>query len=353
MKPREIDTASWKNIAFTYPTHIPTMITPEERNYLYWLGQSTWTGKGIAIEIGSWLGGSTACLALGMKDSGRQCNKHLKVFDNFIWQEFMADRAPLPIKPGDSFEPFFRKNIQDFHDCVEHHARQLPDSAATPGQGDTQTPIPYLETMYREPVELLFVDGAKSWFAMLYLMKTVNPNLVPGLSYLVFQDYKYWGTYWVPAITTILEQYFEPVHNVINGCTFTLRLKKSIPAQALEDIQPDIKKLNTREIITAIDNAADRLLQMGDPVGAIQVRLGKVRLLIQQEKKEQAIQTFKKIQSSWKASFPNLQLERARDILFNETSIKVPPPLSHRTQRFVKKTWNKTKRVIRPFIFWR
>ena len=44
------------------------MLSPEECQYLYWLGRSAWTGQGDVVEIGPWLGGSTVCLAAGMRE---------------------------------------------------------------------------------------------------------------------------------------------------------------------------------------------------------------------------------------------------------------------------------------------
>ncbi len=103
------------------------MISAEEQRYLYWLGRSGWTGEGDVVEIGPWLGGSTSCLASGMQASGHDARRRLQVFDNFVWREFMATRAPLPIRPGDSFETFFLENVSAYGDIIESHVRALPD----------------------------------------------------------------------------------------------------------------------------------------------------------------------------------------------------------------------------------
>jgi predicted O-methyltransferase YrrM len=84
---------AWKWVRVTYPSEIPTMLQPEETQYLYWLGQSVWTSDGIVLEIGPWLGGSTMCLAAGMHASDRPAAGRLHAVDNFLWREFMAARA--------------------------------------------------------------------------------------------------------------------------------------------------------------------------------------------------------------------------------------------------------------------
>ena len=97
-----METQAWIDVPFALPSAIPTMISDEERRYLYWLAARVWSGSGDIVEIGPWLGGSTYCLAAGMCDSGHRVAGRLKVFDNFIWRDFMADRAPLELRPGDS-----------------------------------------------------------------------------------------------------------------------------------------------------------------------------------------------------------------------------------------------------------
>jgi len=216
-----VKTKQWSKLNFRYPDIIPTMISREEKRYLYWLGKSFWSGKGVVVEIGPWLGGSTVCLAMGMKESNHNSYKHLKVFDNFIWREFMQERAKLSISSGDSFESFFLKNLSNYRDVVEHYKRALPDEVIV---GDRESAgirfaekdeVPILKSSFNDPVDILFIDGAKSYNGMLYLLKTFHKNFIPQKTYFVCQDYKYHGTYWVPAIITKLRNYLKPVHNIL------------------------------------------------------------------------------------------------------------------------------------------
>lgn len=158
----------WKHVHFDYPDNIPTMISAEEKRYLYWLGSFAWKGLGKVVEIGPWLGGSTTCLAAGMRVSDQNSTKLLHGFDNFLWSEFMADRVALPIDPGKSSEPFFLKNIKSYKDIVELHRRALPDEVidsnieAVNQRFSDDEKIPILDDFTDGPVEILFIDGAKS-----------------------------------------------------------------------------------------------------------------------------------------------------------------------------------------------
>ena len=123
----KVEEKAWQKTQYTYPETVPTMISREEKQYLYWLTKSLWMGMGSVVEIGPWLGGSTVCLAAGMKTSGNNTRNRLHVYDNFIWREFMSGRAQLPLESGDSFETFFLKNIKPYSEIVNHHVMALPD----------------------------------------------------------------------------------------------------------------------------------------------------------------------------------------------------------------------------------
>jgi hypothetical protein len=53
----------WNGIRFRLPPTIPSMISAEERRYLYWLASENWKCEGHIVEVEPWLGGSTYCLA--------------------------------------------------------------------------------------------------------------------------------------------------------------------------------------------------------------------------------------------------------------------------------------------------
>ena len=137
------------------------MITREERKYLFWLGSTQWKGTGAIVEIGPWLGGSTACLAEGMIKSGHDSNKKLVVFDCFIWREFMADRAKLDLSTGDSFMPDFLENTKAFKSTIDAYQRSQIHGA--PNQAKLS---PAIETQNR-PSKTAFVSRFQNAFETL------------------------------------------------------------------------------------------------------------------------------------------------------------------------------------------
>ena len=328
-----MDHDSWNQVTFSYPNEIPTMISQEEKNYLYWLGQSFWKGLGSVIEIGPWLGGSTASLAAGMKASGRDCREQLHTYDNFIWRDFMAERAFLPIKAGESFHTFFLENIKDYEGIVKSYIRALPDEIIMSDEQASSTRfiesehIPIFEGVAQEQVEILFVDGAKSWRGMKHLLNVINIHLVPGKSYLVCQDYKYWGAYWVPIMMSRLGKYLKPVHNTLTGTTVTFQLVSKIPTIFIESLEDHVKAMHTDESLQNIEQASLLLTEDGDALGAMNLLLSKISFLSHQGHFNRAVEEFTKIQKTWPIALNIGQLERAREYLQNEKGIDISRPI--------------------------
>lgn len=324
---------AWKWVRFPYPREIPTMLQPEETQYLYWLGAQVWMNEGIVLEIGPWLGGSTICLAAGMHASDRPTEGRLHAVDNFLWREFMAVRAPLPIQLGESFEPFFLKNLETYRDIVVSHAATLPDETiegdheATAKRFASEAGVaPLDEAPGNGPIEILFIDGAKSWRGMAHLLRIVRERMVPGKTLLVCQDYKYWGTYWVPMMMSRLRRYLMPVHNVLGATTVTFRLDREIPLEVLDSLPDHVSDIPTNEGIKLINMARYMLFADLDLLGAANVSLCRVSFLAHQGKTDAAAVAFKQAQELWPAFVSSEQLERTRTYLKDEKGIDIRKP---------------------------
>lgn len=352
-----MNSSEWKNAVFPFPNHISTMISAEEKQYLYWLGGSVWRGKGLIVEIGPWLGGSTWCLAAGMKSSGHVTDKRLVVYDNFIWREFMSERAALDLKPGDSFQAEFLKNLSKYESVVDSYKRALPDETIASDQ-DAQSKRYVSDenvTLFEgvpgsETVEILFVDGAKSWLGLKHLLLNVSERLVPGQSILVCQDFKYWGNYWVPLLLTFLSDHLEPIHNVLSATTVTFRLTRAISRNDLEPLANHIAGVPTNDALTAIDRAAGMLRTNGDPLGSAHVKLGKVMFFSHQNKLDRAVDAFRESQANWPRVAETGQLERARKYLADSRSIYIAPSLAVRTLQPALYAARVAKRVAKRIL---
>jgi hypothetical protein len=343
----------WDSIEFDYPS-VPTMISREETRYLYWLAARYWTNSGHIIEIGPWLGGSTICLASGMRDRDQFPENKLHVFDNFIWRDFMAERASLPLRNGDSFQSKFEGNLASFGDLIRTHRRALPDdptpldklaeSLHTNESGNIET----LTWDLGEPVEILFVDGAKSWTGFKHLLQVFSESLIPGKSLLVCQDYKFWGSYWVPMMLEYFSEYFELVHNVAQN-TVSFMLNRAIPA-AMFDSLPGYRGLETKKGNELLERASQRLLKSGDQLGASILQACKIRYRINMGETDSAVELFRNLEAEWPLNSDCQTISQLRNWLREETGVYLPPTIRWRCVLNAQKLRNSAKWLRRQIV---
>lgn len=189
---------------------IPTMVAAEELSYLHWLGRTMWDGRTDVVEFGPWLGGTTTALATGMKRNPRRNPAaKLHTIDNFVWHRFMSERAPVSLPTGASFRSLLERNISDHLDLVVVHEARLPDD----GLGDIEFEEPirdrgsgvplFSSALVEGPIQVVFVDGAKSWHAFQHMLCELQ--LTP-YALLVLQDFQNWASYWVPMMISLLRE---------------------------------------------------------------------------------------------------------------------------------------------------
>jgi hypothetical protein len=78
-----------------------------------------------------------------------------------------------------------------------------------------------------DAIEIMFVDGAKSWPPMVRLLAETGPSFITNETLVVCQDYKYWGAYWLPIIVELLHERLRIVH-VLPENTLTFRVDAPI-----------------------------------------------------------------------------------------------------------------------------
>jgi hypothetical protein len=347
----------WRSVHFELPNTIPTMISAEERSYLYWLGRDFWTGRGEVIEMGPWLGGSTYSLAAGMAAKHPEAQRRLHVFDSFIWRPFMAQRARLPLEAGQSFRSYFERNLEPFRELLVVESKSLPDDKIT---GESLTALEQRVDIAESdvlrwtgaPIEILFVDGAKSWDGFLYLLKETAASLIPGVSLLVCQDYKHWGSYWVPAILELLGGHVRLVH-VLEQNTVTFQWIKPIETAELLRLADYASLLPSRGA-AALESAARRLEGLGDAEGASLLRLAEARYLGQRGARDDAIAQFRAVERVWSARFHQRGIDDTRRWLETLFSTSLPTSAllrarreSYRVLRYGRRLFAGVTRLIR------
>jgi hypothetical protein len=194
----EIVSKKWLEVKVPDTRPVKTMLLPEERKLLYFLASEHWEDRGSVIDAGCFVGGSTTALALGVRDrqqrTGVPPQRKIHSYDLFQAEEWtIGNLLPATFTPGQSFRPIFDENIRDIAELVEvHHG----DITSRPWAGG--------------PVEILFIDCAKTRQVCDFVTHQFFNALMPGRSIVIQQDYIWesWNA-WIHITMEYYSDYFR------------------------------------------------------------------------------------------------------------------------------------------------
>lgn len=225
-------------------TAVPTMLMESELRLLHHLAAEYYTGEGVIVDAGSFLGGSTVALADGLRRNAR-CRptvgeKPIHSYDRFEVEEWTRGQFfPWSTRAESSFRHLFDENTRPLSDLIQVHAGEITS-----------------QEWSGAPIEILFIDIAKYWTICDWVTWQFFPHLIPGKSIVVQQDYLYhqWNS-WLHVTMEFYSDYFEYVCDTeINSVAF-LNTKK-IPDAVLR--RHTVGSLSFDEQTALIDRAAGR-----------------------------------------------------------------------------------------------
>lgn len=212
------------------------MVGPQERACYYWLARHHATGRGVIVDAGSFLGASTFAFAAGAADAGRQdwngrpvvhAFDYFQVIDTYVGEAI--SRAKRPIAKGESYLDIFQAQTAAYAGLIQTH----------PGDFLRQT-------WPGDPVEILFVDVAKTPRLNGHVARLFYPALIPGHSVLIQQDYFHaWHPYIHIGMEYLAEE-FELLDDRVPHQSAVWQLIRPIPAEkilalAANALAPDLR----------------------------------------------------------------------------------------------------------------
>lgn len=192
---------------------VPTMLMDDELRLLSYLGDRCWTGEGIVVDAGCFLGGSTVALASGLRTglARRRMPESpvLYSYDLFRLEDWTRGiYFPESREAGESLRSAFDRNVEAFAPLLRVVEGNIMDSDPP-----------------AEPIEILFIDIAKHWTVCDWITEHMFPRLIPGRSVVVQQDYL-WGqsTGWLQVTMEYYRDEFEMLCDTrFNSVAFRLR----------------------------------------------------------------------------------------------------------------------------------
>jgi hypothetical protein len=203
----------WEARPMPAEARVPSMLTDLELNYLHWLAAAAYRGAGRVVELGCFLGGSTAALVTGLAANPR-ATAPLLTYDAFILDEWSNRFLPTPYRPGESFRPLFDIHLRDRLDRITVREGWIPTDLARADE-----PSLYPE---QEAIEILFIDAAKRPAVHHTILRCFGRHLADD-AIVVQQDFKDPNCYWLPLDMTALGDCVEPVDSIPWSATLSFR----------------------------------------------------------------------------------------------------------------------------------
>jgi len=231
---------------------VPTMLSESERKLLYALARDYAADDAAIVDGGCFLGGSSAALLCGVRDRAEPwTGPPVASYDKFrveaytVPQYFGDDPS---VRVGESFRLRYEKNVAGFgvpHTIYEGDIAEI----GWPGG----------------PIDVLFLDVAKSWKINDAILRDFFGSLVPGRSVVVHQDYGWGCMPWIPITVELM----GPSVRLIDGMEWgshVFFVEDDIPRELIER---GIRHLDHGQQLEILDSAIGRL--DGWPRGMIEI----------------------------------------------------------------------------------
>ena len=222
LKSGVVNVQPWRAPDAQAGSYAPGMLGLDERRLLYHLARNNYTGEGAVVELGAFCGASTCCLAAGLRDNPLAATRQVDSFDNFIASEpylvdFLRTQFRETVELGKSFEAVYRRSIAPFADRVRVHKGDLLDQT-WPAD---------------DPIEILFVDVAKTLALSGKVLTEFFTRLIPGKSLVIQQDFYHPTTFYLPVVMDFLSDYFTIIE-AGRDWSVVFKLETAIPLEKLE-----------------------------------------------------------------------------------------------------------------------
>jgi tetratricopeptide (TPR) repeat protein len=186
----------WSNLV---PDPPEGMLGGHEALMCYFFAKDAFHDLGVIVDAGSFLGKSAYFFAKGLRANPKYDPQRHRIhcFDNFRVNEssaveFIRHRFHKEMVFGDSIRALFDSQTVSVREMLEIHAGDFLKITWPP-----------------QPIEILFVDIAKTVSLCRRVAQVFFPCLIPGESIVIHQDYHH---PWLPHIHVVMEHladYFE------------------------------------------------------------------------------------------------------------------------------------------------
>jgi len=288
---------------------VPSMMSENERRFLFHIAKTYYTGAGYIVDAGTFLGASTACLGNGVARNQRLdeirnrwqspiISLELGITNGQMLLSFKRHGIGHDLTVGDSFGPLIENHIQGVRDLVE---LRLGDILET-GRIDDPTKGRKL------PIEILFLDVLKAPAISEFAAREYFPRLIPRRSLVIQQDYLSGDLPFIHVHQEYFASKFEYIGEISSSAIFRL-VHRITPDEvaALFDNPPD-----GETEISLVSRAAQRSI---DPYRRLIMSFAKLRKILNVRGLDEARQYLAFIESEYADQVAQQQFRRVQNVV--------------------------------------
>lgn len=225
-----------------FRAHLPSgekllgLTTKEEQAWCRWYGAEAWSGRGVIVEWGAWLGSLTTnyCAGLLANQQLPALGTLAYAYDLFRWEEWCEDQVrgtahAGKLAVGAPFDDYFR----DLH---RPYARFLDVRSADLAQVGWDGP----------PIELVVNDAVKTLPIGRNAFRRFLPALLPEVGLLANQDYLWPTDAFLAVLMYQARDFFDFEYTLPDSCMVIFRCRATFDPgvvqvpESLAEIDPKL-----------------------------------------------------------------------------------------------------------------
>jgi hypothetical protein len=229
----------WDSAPLAQLASVPGMLSGEELQFLYFVAREFYSGLGEIVDAGAFLGASAQAFAAGLENNPAVRHKAKRIFsyDFFEFSDFYRSYLPdRQLTVGDDTLPLFHEFTKQFSAYI------------TAAKGDICQ-----QSWPRRNIEILFVDFTQRWQHHEFVVRNFYPNLIPGRSLLIHQDYVYTVCYWLHIFMEYYKNSFNLISPLIPNSTAAWLYNWPLPSEAFQT--PLNERLSFSDLLALFDRS--------------------------------------------------------------------------------------------------
>ena len=288
---------------------VPSMMTENERRFLFNIARSYYRGAGLIVDAGTFLGASTACFGNGVAGNphieairarwGRPIlSLELGITNQQMLLSFKRHGIGHDLSAGDSFGPLIEAHVRNVRDLIELRLGDILETGRVEDVGKGR----------RTPVEILFLDVLKAPAISEFAAYEYLPRLIPRRSLVIQQDYLSGDLPFIHIHQEYFASKFEYVGELASSAVFRLihRITRDEVAALFEN------PLDGEKEIALVSRAAQRSI---DPYRRLMMAFAKLRTILNVRGLDAAKQYLAFIESEYADQIAQQQLRRVQNVV--------------------------------------